>query len=153
MTEFTGVCGRRKLRVNVSKSKVMVVSKDGRYKTDIHLHGEKMEQVKCFRYLGTAIQENGRMGKEIRHRVREGERVGGALKTIWRNKGMSIGAMRRMHEAIVAPTLTYRSAAWVMNAREWSSMDAVEMRRLWDIKGVTKYDRVGETVGSRKRQG
>ena len=117
VTEFAGVCGRRKLRVNVSKSKVMVVSKDGGYKADICLHGEKMEQVECFRYLGTDIHENGRMGKEIGHRVREGERVGGALRAMWRNKGMSIGAMRGMYEAIVVPTLTYESKAWVMNAR------------------------------------
>ena len=56
MTEFPGVCGRRKLRVNVSKSKVMVMSKNGSYKADICLHGEKMEQVKCLRYLGADMK-------------------------------------------------------------------------------------------------
>ena len=130
------------LRVNVSKSKVMVVSKEGGCRADVGLLGEKMEQVECFRYLGTDIHENGRMGEEIGHRVREGERVGGALRAVWRNKGMSVGAMRGMYEAIVVPTLTYGSEAWVMNARERSRVEAVEMKCLRAIKGVTKFDRV-----------
>ena len=120
----------------------MVVSKEGGCRADVGLLGEKMEQVECFRYLGTDIHENGRMGEEIGHRVREGERVGGALRAVWRNKGMSVGAMRGMYEAIVVPTLTYGSEAWVMNARERSRVEAVEMKCLRAIKGVTKFDRV-----------
>ena len=72
VTEFAGVCGRRKLKVNVSKSKVMAVSKDGGYKVDICLHEVKMEQVKCFRYLGTNIHKNGRMEEEIGHEQEKG---------------------------------------------------------------------------------
>ena len=46
------------------------------------------------------------------------------MKAIWRNKGMLIGAMKGMYEAIVVPTLTYGSEAWVMNARERSQLEA-----------------------------
>ena len=130
--------GKRKLKVNVSKSKVIVVSKDGGYKADRCLHGEQMEQIECFRYLGIDIHESGRMGKEIGHRVREGERAGGVLTAIWRNKGMSVGAMKEIYEAIVVLTLTYSSEAWQMNARDRSWVEAVEMRCLRAINGVTK---------------
>lgn len=44
-----------------------------------------MEQVEGFRYLGSDIYETSRMNKKISHRVKEGERVGGALKVVWRN--------------------------------------------------------------------
>ena len=80
------------------------------------------------------------MGKEIGHRIREGERVGGALRVILRNKGMSVRTMRGIYEAIVVTTFTYGSEASVVNTRERSPMEAVETRCLGAIKGVIKYD-------------
>ena len=139
---FGEVCWRRKLKVNVAKSKVMVVSKNGGQVVDVQLNGERMEQVECFRYLGTDIHENGKLNEEIGHRVREGEKVGGALRAVWRNKKMSVKAMKGMYEAIVVPTVLYGSEAWVLNARDVSRVEAVEMRCLRSMCGVTKYDRV-----------
>ena len=74
--EFAGMYGRRKLKANVSKSKVMVVSKNGGYKIAICLQGEKMEQIECFRYLRTDIHESVRMGEESDGRNRGGDRQG-----------------------------------------------------------------------------
>ena len=139
---FEGVCMRRKLKVNVSKSKVMVVSKNGGFNVNVQLNGERMEQVQCFRYLGSDIHECGGMNEEFGHRAREGEKVGGALRAVWRNKRMSMEAMRGMYESIVVPTVLYGSETWVMNARNVSRLEAVEMRCLRSMCGVTKYDRI-----------
>ena len=128
--------------MNISKSKVMVVSREGGHKANIKVEVEKMKQVECYRYLGTDIHESGRMEEEIAHKVREGEKVGGALRAVWRGKNMSVKAMRGMYEAIVVPTVTYGSEAWVMNKRERSRVEAVEMKCLRAICGVTKFDRV-----------
>ena len=108
----------------------MVVSKDGGCNADICLHLEKMEQVVCFRYLGADIHKSGRLGEETGHRVRKGEKVGGALRAIWKCKEMSVGAMKGMSEAIVLPTLTYGNEAWVIHAREWGQVKVVKMRYL-----------------------
>ena len=140
--EFDKVCWRRKLKVNVSKSKTMVVSRKEGQRVDVEVQGERMEQVRSYRYLGTDIHESGRMEEEIGHRVREGERVGGALRAVWRGKKMSVEAMRGMYEAIVVPTVTYGSESWVMYAKDRSRVEAVEMRCLRAAVGVTKFDRV-----------
>ena len=56
VSEFGRVCERRKLRVDVGKSKVMRCS---RYGNGVRMHviqnGEPLEEVNCFKYLGVAI--------------------------------------------------------------------------------------------------
>ena len=56
-SEFCRVCERRKLRVNVGKSKVMSCS---RYSNGDRMHvilnGEPLEEVECFKYLGRKWQ-------------------------------------------------------------------------------------------------
>ena len=48
------VCERRKLRVNVSKSKVMRCSRYGNGdRMNVILNGEPLEEVDCFKYLGS----------------------------------------------------------------------------------------------------
>ena len=60
VTEFGRVCERRKLRVNVGKSKVMRCTRneDGA-RLNVMLNGEALEEVDQFRYLGSVIAANG----------------------------------------------------------------------------------------------
>ena len=60
MTEFGRVCERRKLRVNVGKSKVMRCTRneDGA-RLNFMLNGEALEEVDQFKYVGSVIAANG----------------------------------------------------------------------------------------------
>ena len=52
VAEFGRVCDRRKLRVNVGKSKVMRCSRnDDARRISALLIGEVLEEVQCFKYL------------------------------------------------------------------------------------------------------
>ena len=58
VNEFARVCERRKLRVNVGKSKVMSCSRYGNGdRMHVILNGEPLEVVDCFKYLG--LQASG----------------------------------------------------------------------------------------------
>ena len=51
---FDRVCKRRKLRVNVCKSKVMRCSSYGNGgRMQVILNGEPLEKLNCFKYLGS----------------------------------------------------------------------------------------------------
>ena len=53
LREFGRVCERRKLRVNVGKSKVMRCSRYGKGdRMHVILNCEPLEEVDCFKYLG-----------------------------------------------------------------------------------------------------
>ena len=56
VSEFGRVCERRKLRVNVGKSKVMRCSRYGNGgRKHAILNGEPLEEVDCFKYLGSQL--------------------------------------------------------------------------------------------------
>ena len=48
------------MKINVKKTKTMVVSKKGGGTVDIMLEGQRVEQVKKFKYLGSMVTEDGR---------------------------------------------------------------------------------------------
>ena len=68
VTEFGRVCERRKLRVNVGKSKVMRCTRneDGA-RLNAMLNGEALEEVDQFKYLGSVIAANGGVEANVRH--------------------------------------------------------------------------------------
>ena len=72
VTEFGRVCERRKLRVNVGKSKVMGCTRneDG-VRLNVMLNGEALE-VDRFKYLGSVTAANGGVEAGVNHRVNEG---------------------------------------------------------------------------------
>ena len=62
MNEFGRVCKKRKLTVNVEKSKVIKVSKNGdQNEVNISLDGSRMEGVYAYRYLGVDVTNDGNM--------------------------------------------------------------------------------------------
>ena len=89
VTEFGRVCERRKLRVNVGKSKVMKCTRnqDGA-RLNVLLNGEALEEVDQFKYLGSVIAANGGVEADVRHKVNEGCKVLGALKGVMKNRGL-----------------------------------------------------------------
>ena len=81
MSEFGRVYERRKLRVNVGKSKVMRCSRDGNGdRMHVILNGKPLEEVDCFKYLGSQVAADGGNERDVVHRMNEGYRAWGALK-------------------------------------------------------------------------
>ena len=76
VSEFGRVCKRRKLGVNVSKSKVMRCSRYGNGdQMHVILNGEPLEEVDCFKYLGSQVAADGGCEREVAHRMNEGYRA------------------------------------------------------------------------------
>ena len=68
VSEFGRACERRKLRVNVGKSKVMRRSKYGNGdRMRVILNGEPLEEVYCFKYLGSQVAADGGCEMDVVH--------------------------------------------------------------------------------------
>ena len=90
VTEFGRVCERRKLRLNVGKSKVIRCTRnEGGARLNVILNGEALE-VDHFKYLGSVIAANGGVEADVRHRVNEGCKMLGALKGVIKNRGLGM---------------------------------------------------------------
>ena len=81
VTEFGRVCERRKLQVNVGKSKVMRCTRNEvGARLNAMLNEEALEEVDQFKYLGSVIAAISGVEADMHHRVNEGCKVLGALK-------------------------------------------------------------------------
>ena len=64
-----------------SKSKVMRCSRYGNGdRMHVILNGEPLEEVDCFKYLGSQVAADGGYERDVVHRMNEGYRAWGALK-------------------------------------------------------------------------
>ena len=61
---FGDVCKRRKLTVNVNKSKVMKIGKNEGNEMNISLNARRMEEVTSYRYLGVDVSNDSRMSED-----------------------------------------------------------------------------------------
>ena len=131
VTEFGRVCERRKLRVNVGKSKVMRCTRneDGA-RLNVMLNGEALEEVDQFKYLGLVIAANGGVEADVRHRVNEGCKVLGALKGVMKNRGLGMNVKKVLYEKVVVLTVMYGSESWGMKVTERQKLNVFEMKWL-----------------------
>ena len=127
VTEFGRVCERRKLRLNVSKSKVMRCTRneDGA-RLNVMLNGEALE-VDQFKYLGSVIAANGAVEADVHHRVNEGCKVLGVLKGVMKNRGLAMNVKKVLYEKVVVPTVMYGSKSWGMKVTERQKLNVFEM--------------------------
>jgi len=58
-----------KMKINISKTKIMVSTKKGKKKAEIFVEGKVLEQVTKFKYLGAWITEDGRNETEVKSRI------------------------------------------------------------------------------------
>ena len=73
------------------------------------LNVEPLEEVDCFKYLGSQIAADGGSVKDAVHRMNEGYRVWGALKSVLSNRGLGIKVKKCLYEGVIVPTRVVRS--------------------------------------------
>ena len=97
--KFGRVCERRKLRVNVDKSKVMCVGEILEPSLlNIMLNGERMEVVNSFKYLGSCFSSDGGVKEDASMRVGEGMKTFGAMKRMWSGRSVTVRINSSMRE-------------------------------------------------------
>ena len=81
--------------MNIGKSRVMRCSRYGNGDR-MHevLNGEPLEEVDCFKYLGSQVAADGRCERDVVHRMNDGYIAWGALKSVLINRGLRIKAKK-----------------------------------------------------------
>src|SRR6478609_8027321 len=57
------------VKINIKKTKAMVVSRNGGEGVNITLEGQSIEQVSKIRYLGSLLSEDGRCSDDVKTRI------------------------------------------------------------------------------------
>ena len=132
---------RRKLRVNVGKSKVMRCSRYGNGdRMHVILNGEPLDEVNCFKYLWSQVAADGGCETDVVHRMNEGYRAWRALKRVLSNRGLGIKAKKCLYEGVIVLTALYGAEAWGMRSAERMKVNVLEMKCLRSLVGVSRMD-------------
>ena len=100
---------------------------------NVKVKGERVEQVKEMKYLGTMISSDGSMDSEVEQRVGMASRMVGAIgSTVLGRKELTKGTKLRVVNATVIPMLTYGCEAWALQtiARHKRRIQATQIRVL-----------------------
>ena len=96
------------MRVNVGKSKVTRCSRYGNGgRLHVILNGEPLEEVEHIKYQGSQVAANGGCERDVVHRMNDGYRAWGALKSVLSNRGLGIKAKKCLYERVNVPTALY----------------------------------------------
>ncbi|KAK7882210.1 hypothetical protein WMY93_028384 [Mugilogobius chulae] len=141
--EFGRVCDRRKLRVNVNKSKVMRCTRSkAECRVNVALNGELLEEVECFQYLGSHVSVDGGIEGEVEFRMNEVRKIWGGMKRVFECRSLGMDAKRRLYEGVVVPAALYGAETWSLKVAEKRKLNVMEMKCLRSMCGVTRMDRV-----------
>ena len=66
--------------------------------------------------------------RDVVHRMNEGYRAWGALKSVLSNRGLEIKAKKCLCEGVIAPTALYGAEAWGMRSAERRKVNVLEMK-------------------------
>ena len=99
------------------------------------LNCEPLEEVDCFKYLGSQVAADGGCERDVVHRMNEEYRPWGALKSVLSNRGLGIKAKKCLYEGVIVPTALYGAEAWGMRSAERWKVDVLEMKCLRSLVG------------------
>jgi hypothetical protein len=141
------------LEVNVSKTKVMVVSKDGEMTAKVKYGEEELECVKKYPYLGTMFSSDGRWEKEVERRRQAGRAALSLLnkQVVW-NKNVGIKVKKCIFQALVKSRLMYGGDVWWPSKGDCGKLETVQNDFIRWVLGFTRQDRMS-TGKLRKKWG
>ena len=132
------------MKINVNKTNSMVVAKTTGKVIDIRIEGQKIQQVKRFKYLGSLITEDGRSIEDVKARI-------GMAKVAFSNRKELL--FRRMHKTVkkqmiktlIWPVALYGCETWTLRKEEIDRLETFEMwlwRRMERVSWVDKVTNV-----------
>ena len=93
-----------------------------------------------FKYLWSQLAADGGWETDVVHRINEGYRAWGALKSV-NNRGLRINAKKCLYEGVIVPRALYRAEAWGMRSAARRKVNVLEMKCLRNLVGVSRMDR------------
>jgi Reverse transcriptase (RNA-dependent DNA polymerase). len=127
------------MKINTTKTKVMVISRNPNLQANITIYGKPIEQVARFKYLGCWLTDNLDPDLEIRTRIEMARATFLKMKTLLADRSLRITTRLRFVKCYVYSVLLYGVEAWTMKVSTMNRLEAFEMwiyRRMLRISWV-----------------
>lgn len=124
------------LKINIDKTKTMMVGRTPIDRLNISVNGQQIQQVPKFKYLGSWITEDLDPDTEIRSRIEQARAIFTNMRTLLSNQSLSLRLRYRFVKGYVYSVLLYGVETWTLKAKTMNRLEAFEMwifRRLLRI--------------------
>jgi hypothetical protein len=128
------------MRINVKKTKTMIVSKKENMKVNIIVDGQSVEQVAKFKYLGSMISDDGKCMTDIKTRIALSKEAFNKRRELLVRR-MSKRVKKKIVKCLIWPVVLYGCETWSMGKIEKDKMSAFEMWVWRRMERVSYKDR------------
>jgi hypothetical protein len=143
MNRLNETAKRYDMKINVKKTKVMVVSREEGKAVNLTIDGHKVEQVKTFKYLGVIMIENGSCIEEVKARIGMAKVAFNKTRELV-TKGLKTELKKRLVKTLIWPVALYGCETWTMKQQIMDKLNAFEMwvwRRMQKVSWKDKKRR------------
>ena len=131
------------LFLNSAKSFTMVFSKsEVGHTCKITVHGNILEQVNIFVYLGSLFTSDGRCEQDVQQRIAIAKSAFTSLEKVLKNRNINIQLRCRFLKCYVWSTLLYGSEAWTLSSKMLNKLEATEMWFLRRMQRISYTEHV-----------
>ena len=116
-------------------------NKDTNTSVKIEIEGQRLDQVRSFRYLGSTITENATSEQEIKNRIGHATSAMVKLSAVWGLKGISLKNRMKISKAIAWATLLYGCESWTLSQKSINKLKAFEMKCYRRMLNITWKER------------
>ena len=96
----------------------------------INIHGQQLEFVDDFTYLGSLISKDSGAQKDIKARLRKAQGAFIRLRSIWKSKQYSLKSKIRLYNSYVKSVLLYGSECWRVTKSDMRRVESFHNRCL-----------------------
>lgn len=111
----------------------------------IKLRGAPVEDVEMFKYLGCFITTDGRLQKELSHRIGAAAGAFHTLAQVWSNRHIRLHTKGKLYRAAVLSNLLYGAESWNVSKSHIQQLHTFHMTCLRRIMGIARLNRVSNT--------
>jgi hypothetical protein len=129
----------RKYKMNIPNSKTKSMAMCGNHiqGVKIVINGNPIEQVSEFKYLGYLISD---YKSDLEDKIQTYNKINGVILRHF-GKQMTKETKLRTHNITANAALKFSSEAWVLKKRDEQRLEAVQMKFLKHLLGITELDR------------
>src|SRR6478609_7435245 len=114
------------MKINIKKTKVKVISRNGGERVNITVEGQSVEQDSKFRYLGSLISEDGRWLDDVKTRIGMAKDAFNKRKELL-TRSIRVDLRKRLVKTLMWQVVLYGCEKWTMRKEEINRLNAFEM--------------------------
>ena len=125
------------LKINMAKTEHLSTRENP---LPMKVNGDQQKNVDHFKYLGSVIDKDGTIERDVDLRVRAAWSSWRKLTGVLYDRKIPLRLKAKLYEAIIGPALTYGSECWAMKVTNKRKIATTEMRMLRGMLGVSRRD-------------